>query len=67
MLYKKIHRQYLREFRKGRKFLIYGYCDVCDVTREPYIEDNYITIGCWRLIPLWSGELWYKSEITFLD
>ena len=66
MLYKKIHRQYVKEFRKGRKFKIDG--EVYEVTREPYIEGEYITIGCcWRLIPFWSGGLWYKYEITWLD
>lgn len=39
MLYKKIHRQYLRQWRLGRKYKMYG--EVCEVTREPYLDSEY--------------------------
>lgn len=34
MLYKKVHRQFLREFKKGRKFKVGD--DVFKVTGKPY-------------------------------
>ena len=43
MLYKKVHRQHLREFRKGRKFK-YDY-HVHEVTKEPYIYGGSIWIS----------------------
>lgn len=44
MLYKKIHRQYLRQWRLGRKYKTYG--EVCEVTREPYLESKYaVAVG----------------------
>lgn len=53
MLYKKIHRQYLRDFRKGREFKYeyefkFGsYSVVCKVTKKLYTScDNYISIDC---------------------
>ena len=39
MLYKKIHRQYLREWRVGREFKYYN---IHRVTRKPHIEGSYI-------------------------
>ena len=36
MLYKKIHRQYLRQFKKGRTFKIDG--EVYKVYEEPFID-----------------------------
>lgn len=38
MLYKKIHRQHLREFRKGRRFKR-GYT-VSEIIGKPYIEEK---------------------------
>ena len=44
MLYKKVHRQYLKEWRLGRKYEMYG--EVCEVTREPYIASEYaVAVG----------------------
>ena len=39
MLYKKIHRQYIREWRLGRKFRFsHGSNTIYRVSREPYIK-----------------------------
>ena len=51
MLYKKIHRQYFRDFRKGREFKYkyeFGsYSVMCKVTKKLYTSyDNYISIDC---------------------
>ena len=50
MLYKKIHRQYLREFWVGREFkykFSSSYSVVCKVTKKLYTSrDNYIHIDC---------------------
>lgn len=78
MLYKKIHRQYLREFREGRK---YRYEDVERVVaKKPYIDGKYIQIiyvkdGCRfcsvqiliSIENLFLGELLSKSDITWLE
>lgn len=42
MLYKKIHRQYVRQFWRGRK---YKFFSVWEVIKEPYIDEGYIKIG----------------------
>lgn len=42
MLYKKVHRQYLRKFRVGRKFEYNN--KVHEIIKEPYIYKNYICI-----------------------
>lgn len=44
MLYKKVHRQYLREFRLGRKFRFDG--EVYKVTTKPVTTDSTIFIFC---------------------
>ena len=49
MLYKKVHRQYLRQFRKGRRFKFNKRDDEeHEITREPYIDvyenDYYISV-----------------------
>ena len=58
MLYKKIHRQFLREFRIGRKFehksSTGGVFGVYEVTGKPYI--------CWRYIKV--NEIDYSDEGT---
>ena len=52
MLYKKIHRQYVRKWQSkvGKKFkwVDGGDSDVCEITSEPYIDDynEYISVGC---------------------
>ena len=66
MLYKKIHRQYVREFRMGRRFRYKG-CRF-EITGKPYIDFTFIWIaGCWELINTVSGRLWNKDRITWLD
>lgn len=40
MLYKKIHRQYLRQWRIGRRFKIDSGL-VYEVTREPFIDEGF--------------------------
>ena len=42
VLYKKVHRQYLREFKKGRKFKYDN--KVHEIIKEPYIDETYICI-----------------------
>lgn len=43
MLYKKIHRQFLREFRVGREFKFFDVLEeVYEVTQKPYIDINGI-------------------------
>lgn len=69
MLYKKVHRQFLRQFWKGRKFRIFG-DEVYEVTSKPYIEKdyngNYINIYRWYLISLDSGKMILHNIITWL-
>ena len=78
MLYKKYHRQYVREFRVGRRFR-YGSGNIFEITSKPQIDRYYIYIGIdkrlyncniLRLTPLTllgKGRLWGKKEITWLD
>lgn len=68
MLYKKVHRQFVRQFRKGRK---YKFFSVWEVIKEPYIDDNYIKVGSDRnpfyLINITSGRLDHCNEITWVS
>ena len=77
MLYKKIHRQFLRQFRKGRKFKIIheltGNEEVQKIIRL-YIEYDFIfaedSVSKWYLIPITgrsSGQFLGRSNITWLD
>lgn len=74
MLYKKIHRQYLREFKSGREFRVYSssfdvvYYMVFEITKEPYIDGIYINVEdnngqTWNLIHMTS--LHYRGIIPF--
>ena len=71
MLYKKIHRQHLREFKRGRIFKIDNDTK-CEV-EKPYIDEECNAIYVrgtmsWRLIPMYgkySGKLWLKNRITW--
>ena len=71
MLYKKIHRQYVKEFRVGRKYKLYGDDDVvCEIAGKPYIdiEGSCINTDCWFLISLSSGRLFFnKDDFEWLD
>ena len=70
MLYKKIHRQYIREFKKGRKF---KHCD--EIVTKLYIVNGCIWVkrsdGCdINLIPLHSpfkGIIGHKDLINWLE
>lgn len=72
MLYKKIHRQFLREFRVGRKFKYNKV--VYEVTEKPHIDPEYIysvvSDNKWPLIPLVDAPIYYypdKGERTDED
>lgn len=73
MLYKKIHRQYLREFRKGRKFKYTHNPDIIII--KLYIEEGGIWLnrsydGDVLLISLdnpFKGVIGYKNLITCLE
>lgn len=66
MLYKKVHRQYVREWRLGRKYKFSGV--VLEVIREPYIniEKGYIAAEYRVLIRISSGKM-YRHEIIWLE
>ena len=73
MLYKKVHRQHLREFKVGRKIKFCGIDIVYKITKEPFImRTGYHQIlvernGChMMLISLLSGVI-YQYEIMWLD
>lgn len=78
MLYKKVHRQYLREFRIGRTFRYYGRGDVSKITRLYTTRDCYISVlvRC-NCIPMsltliymkgpWNGKLLYIDDIEWLE
>ncbi len=71
MLYKKIHRQYVREFRVGREFE-YKH-EIFVVTGGPCILSKRIAVAIdsvrslWYIIYLPYGRLRYKNDITWLD
>ena len=65
MLYKKVHRQHIREWRLGREFKIRG--EVDEVASGPYTKGGFIWIGNWYLIHLLSGKLKHKDDITWLN
>ena len=72
MLYKKVHRQYLREFRTGRKFKFYDDNIInFNVTREPYFVGRMVCIdenrgNCKAVLSILSGRVKNK-EIVWLD
>ena len=72
MLYKKIHRQYIREFWIGRKFILHG--ETYEITKKPRIGfcDRCINVnGGWPVIeiagPHCSGKIKYKGAFVWLD
>ena len=69
MLYKKVHRQHLREFKVGRKFKYDdgGGSKVFEITSKPHIEGDYIWVDSWIFIDITSGQLLYIDDITRLD
>ena len=77
MLYKKIHRQYLRQFRKGRMFRGKYRGDVFEsgvykITSRPYIDSGEIWIDCGTssvgLIDLSLSNVQFRDgEVIWLD
>ena len=71
MLYKKVHRQHIRQFWKGRKFRYNGGNMVGEVIGKPYIESfGAIYVDVWCLIPIegpYKGRMWRKDSIEWLD
>lgn len=78
MLYKKVHRKYLRQFRIGRTFRYYGREDVLKITKLYTTRNCYISVsarcGCFpislTLIHMtgpWNGKLLYIDDIEWLD
>lgn len=82
MLYKKVHRQYVREFRLCRRFKLDD--EIYKIIKEPFIDYPRICVRCeslWccsckkSLIMMVDsddfisslGERIYKSRITWLD
>ena len=68
MLYKKVHRQYVKEFRRGRKYEFDG--KVREVTRKPHInieEGGYIVAEFRVLIRFSSGEIYQHGMIWLED
>lgn len=48
MLYKKIHRQFLREFREGRRFKCENFGDIYRIISKPYIDSR----GWWTCVKI---------------
>ena len=76
MLYKKFHRQYLRDFRIGKefKFVFDDGEKVHRIIREPYINiiERSIAINCnngfvLSLISFWSGREWNINIFKWLN
>ena len=61
MLYKKIHRQYVKEFWKGRRFKIDD--EVYKIIKEPFIDYPRICVRCESL---WCCSC-KKSLIIMID
>lgn len=70
MLYKKVHRQYLREFWIGRKIKDKYDNSIGEVTGKPYTYYGDIWLEGWCLIPMtgrYSGTLRNKKRLTLLN
>lgn len=67
MLYKKVHRQYVRQFRIGRKYKFSSY--VYEVIEKPYINirKGYIAAECRVLIIISSGKMYWHDIIWLED
>ena len=74
MLYKKVHRQFVRQFWKGRKFWYCGF--VHEVAKEPYISKKEECIFFkgdklrWYLIPIIGsskGQLLNTCNFKWID
>lgn len=68
MLYKKVHRQFIRQFWKGRKFKFNdGDIEVYEIIDEPVIDRDFVWVDGMNLISLYSGRLLHKDYITWLS
>ena len=74
MLYKKIHRQHLRQFWKGRKFKFKTGKEIYRVSRKPYIIDEdhtiYVDYGDYDflgIISMTSRKVRYIDKIIWLE
>lgn len=80
MLYKKVHRQFIRQFRRGRKFKIDDEEEIRKILKEPYIERVNIGVGllifivtdCGGVEPYWNPILdktgrVYDNRVIWLD
>lgn len=68
MLYKKTHRQFIRQFWKGRKFRFNdGDIEVYEIIDEPFIDRDFVWVDGMNLISLYSGRLLHKDYITWLS
>lgn len=72
MLYKKIHRQFVKQFWVGRRYCIHG--DVYEITEKPRINcrGTYIDVnGGWPVIYIagsrCSGKIQYKGTFGWID
>ena len=71
MLYKKIHRQYVKKFWKGRKLEYFG--KVYEIFSEkPHMKRSCIFGYCicvdsWILIFIYSGKMYHTDDIKLLD
>lgn len=67
MLYKKIHRQYIREFRTGRKYKCMYSGKAYKVAEKPYIKLGCIWLEGWRLTQFSSGRLCNRDGFEWLE
>lgn len=67
MLYKKIHRQHVRQFWMGRRFEYRG--DIYEITKKPRIGrgQSRVVVDGWFLISLGSGRLCNRDVFKWLD
>ncbi len=65
MLYKKTHRQYVKEFREGRQFWFKN--ELFTVITKPGIDRDFIWIDSWVLIDITTGQIKHKNNIEWLD
>ena len=66
MLYKKIHRQYLREFRLCRRFKCEDFGDIYRIISKPYIEARGWWI-CVEVMLVNNGRFDHWSVVALTD
>ena len=67
MLYKKYHRQYVREFKKGRKFKYDGRVYQIHTGIHIVMRVGSICVDSWCLIYIYDGRFIGRDRITLLD